>query len=99
MSYTEYKFDITSYVPDDYKPKAFIWTSQRKGTYCVGKCEPDESSYTEPQNCSWTVHHCFNLTSCGYNKPKHCPKLYPTPPGGFIKGNINCKFRSDSCNI
>nr|XP_055052864.1 uncharacterized protein LOC129438243 [Misgurnus anguillicaudatus] len=89
MSFVDYKFNLTSYVPDDNDPKTFIWTSRKEGTYCVGKCEPDVNSYTSPQNCTWTLKHCFNLTTCGYSKPKKCPKLYPIPPGGFIKGNIN----------
>uniref|UniRef100_A0A671PUW5 Uncharacterized protein n=2 Tax=Sinocyclocheilus anshuiensis TaxID=1608454 RepID=A0A671PUW5_9TELE len=46
-------------------------------------------NFTNPHNCSWALHHCFNLTTCGYRKPTQCPKLYPTPPGGLIKGNIN----------
>ncbi|XP_065127292.2 uncharacterized protein [Paramisgurnus dabryanus] len=89
MSYTEYKFDVTSYVPDNNQPEAFVWTSQREGMYCVGKCVNDPDNYTGPQNCTWIKNHCFNLTTCGYSKPKKCPKLYPIPPGGLIKGNVN----------
>ncbi|KAL2096508.1 hypothetical protein ACEWY4_008656 [Coilia grayii] len=33
--------------------------------------------------------HCFNLTTCGYQKPTQCPSLYPTPSHGLIKGSVN----------
>ncbi|XP_056318545.1 uncharacterized protein LOC130232591 [Danio aesculapii] len=45
--------------------------------------------FTNPENCSWTIHNCFNLTTCGSKKPTQCPNLHPIPPGGIIKGNIN----------
>ncbi|XP_016111874.1 uncharacterized protein [Sinocyclocheilus grahami] len=46
-------------------------------------------NFTSPHNCSWTVHHCFNLTTCGYTRPRQCPELHPIPPGGLIRGNVN----------
>lgn len=51
-------------------------------------CQPDLNAYTSVHNCTWSEERCFNLTACGYPKPTQCPKMYPTPPGGIIKGNI-----------
>ena len=87
--HTEQLFNLTS-PPSYYSgPKAFIWTNRREGKYCVGRCEANMEAYTSPQNCTWTLHHCFNLTTCGYRTPTQCPKIYPLPPGGLIKGNVN----------
>nr|XP_009302978.2 uncharacterized protein LOC100534830 [Danio rerio] len=89
MHLTETHYNLTSYTPSEQKPETFVWTSRKEGTYCVGKCSPDMEKFTNPQNCSWTLIYCFKITTCGYTKPKVCPKLYPTPPGGLIKGNVN----------
>ncbi|XP_064200150.1 uncharacterized protein LOC135259564 isoform X2 [Anguilla rostrata] len=90
IGYTELIFNVTSSSINDRSGlKAFIWTSRKEGTYCVGRCEASLETYTSPQNCTWTRHHCFNLTTCGYHKPTQCPKTYPLPPGGLIKGNVN----------
>lgn len=55
----------------------------------MGQCNASMDMFTSPQNCTWILHHCFNLTTCGYRKPTQCPKIYPLPPGGLIKGNVN----------
>ncbi|XP_048843317.1 uncharacterized protein LOC125715601 [Brienomyrus brachyistius] len=89
IHYTELFFNLTAPPGKISKPKIFIWTSRREGTYCVGQCQSSRIDYTSPQNCSWTAHHCFNLTTCGYHKPNRCPTVYPAPPGGLIKGNLN----------
>ncbi|XP_016143618.1 uncharacterized protein [Sinocyclocheilus grahami] len=88
LKFTEILFNLTNTVSKN-NLKTFVWTGRKEGTYCVGKCEANMDNFTNPHNCSWALHHCFNLTTCGYRKPTQCPKLYPTPPGGLIKGNIN----------
>ncbi|XP_067282481.1 uncharacterized protein [Pseudorasbora parva] len=88
LKFTELLFNLTKRTPSSIV-KTFVWTSRKEGTYCVGKCEANLDNFTSPHNCSWTLHHCFNLTTCGYRKPTQCPKLHPTPPGGLIRGNVN----------
>ncbi|XP_028830963.1 uncharacterized protein LOC114790844 isoform X2 [Denticeps clupeoides] len=89
IGYTELLFNLTSPTTEDNRPRAFVWTSRREGTYCVGKCKSNLNTFTNPQNCSWTSNYCITLTTCGYRKPSQCPKLHPIPPGGLIRGNIN----------
>ncbi|XP_056102113.1 uncharacterized protein LOC130081180 [Rhinichthys klamathensis goyatoka] len=89
IRFKELMYDLTSYTPNEPKPKAFVWTNRKEGTYCVGECTHSIDNFTNPHNCSWTVKYCFNLTTCGYTKPKICPELHPIPPGGLIRGNIN----------
>ena len=88
MTYTELWFNLTS-IAGQYKPKPFIWTRRREGRYCVGLCEQTTTTWTTPQNCSWAPQICFNLTTCGYHKPTQCPKTYPVPRGGLIRGSVN----------
>ncbi len=89
MRFTELMYDLTSYTPNEPKPKTFVWTNRKEGMYCVGECSHSIDNFTNPHNCSWTVKYCFNLTTCGYTKPKKCPELHSIPPGGLIRGNIN----------
>lgn len=67
LKFTEMIFDLTQPLIKN-KLKTFVWTSRKEGTYCVGKCELDMNEFTNPNNCTWTLHHCFNLTTCGYNR-------------------------------
>ncbi len=89
MRFTELMYDLTSYTPNEPKPKTFVWTNRKEGMYCVGECSHSIDNFTNPHNCSWTVKYCFNLTTCRYTKPKKCPELHSIPPGGLIRGNIN----------
>ncbi len=89
IRFTELMYDLTSYTPNETKPKTFVWTNRKEGMYCVGECSHSIDNFTNPHNCSWTVKYCFNLTTCGYTKPKKCRELHSIPPGGLIRGNIN----------
>ncbi len=89
IRFTELMYDLTSYTPNEPKPKTFVWTNQKEGMYCVRECSHSIDNFTNPHNCSWTVKYCFNLTTCGYTKPKKCPELHSISPGGLIRGNIN----------
>ncbi len=75
IRFTELMYDLTSYTPNVRKPKTFVWTNRKEGMYCVGECSHSIDNFTNPHNCSWTVKYCFNLTTCGYTKPKKVSRI------------------------
>ena len=89
FGYTSFLFDLSSPAEDFTEPKPFVWTKRREGMYCVGSCATSPTLWTHFKNCTWSPTQCFNLSTCGYHKPTQCPKTYPVPKWGLIKGNIN----------
>lgn len=74
MSYTEYQVNLTLYKTYVNKLKAFVWTRQKEGTYCVGKCKHNMNLHS----CSCTISHCFNLTN-GENA-QNCTQRWSSKP-------------------
>lgn len=89
IAYHDVTYNLSIPTGDHNRPRPFVWTTRREGIYCVGICSHSLKNYTDVNNCTWTAKHCFNLTTCGYHEPTQCPKQYPIPPGGLIKGNVN----------